>query len=200
MKFSRFGVTQVYCVIVMYNISIFLSFLFICCNPYPCDFSTHILLKIAINHISTMDTGNEITVTCRLYMYYISVKTFLKSFEWQRCNLYTYFSNYISSVADWKNEGLCMYIYMMNTVHTSVVANTVQNMKFCTIRLKFLQFGCQCSKKYFPKREKQSLHCTTIISTKLVRKVNLAQMLYLYLLFSKVLSMSCLADIRKGDD
>lgn len=76
-KFSRFGVTQAYC-IIMNNVSIFLSLLFICCNPYQYDFSTHILLKIAINHVSTMDIGNEITMTCRPYMYYVSVKTFKK--------------------------------------------------------------------------------------------------------------------------
>lgn len=84
---------------------------------------------------------------------------------------------------------------MMNAVDTSVVANTVLNMKLCTIRLKFLQFGYQYSQKSLPKREKQSLHCTMTVSTQLVRKVNLARMLYLYLLFSKMLGVSCLEDI-----
>lgn len=88
----------------------------------------------------------------------------------------------------------------MNAIHTSAVTNNILNMKLCTTKLKFLQFGCQCNKKSLPKREKQNLDCTMTVSTKLVRKVNLAQMLYLYLLLLNVFSMSCLEDKRKGDD
>lgn len=53
------------------------------------------------------------------------------------------------------------------------------------LRLKFLQFGCQCSKMSLPQRGKRSLHHTVTFSAKLVRKANLARMLYVYLLFSK---------------
>lgn len=102
----------------------------------------------------------------------------LKSFGRQECNSRTDLCNHIGSIPNWRNEGLCVYIYMLNA---SVVANTFLHMRLCMIRLKCLQFDCQCSKKSSPKREKQSLPCTTV-SNQLVRKVNLAGMLYLYLL------------------
>lgn len=118
----------------------------------------------------------------------------LKSFGRQECNSRTDLCNHIGSVPNWRNEGLCVYIYMLNA---SVVANTFLHMRLCMIRLKCLQFDCQCSKKSSPKREKQSLPCTTV-SNQLVRKVNLAGTLYLYLLFSKVLSVARLEATRKG--
>lgn len=85
----------------------------------------------------------------------------------------THLSNYVSSVDDWKNGSLCTFISMMNAAHTSVVASTVLNVKACTIRLKFLQFGCQCSKS-LPRRKTHSFLCTMTVSTQLVRKVHLA--------------------------
>lgn len=90
-------------------------------------------------------------------------------------------------------------IYMLYAVYSSVVANTFLQMRLCMIRLKCLQFDCRCSKNPFPKREKQNSHCTTV-SNQLVRKVNLARMLYLYLLFSKVLSVARLEQNTKGND
>lgn len=112
----------------------------------------------------------------------------LKSFERQECNSHTDLCKYICSVADCKNESLCVYICMLNPIYTSVVANTFLHMKLCMIRLKCLQCDSQCSKKSSPKREKQSLHCTTV-SKYLVRKVNLAGKLYLYLIIFK--SVEC---------
>lgn len=85
---------------------------------------------------------------------------------------------------------------MLNAVSTSVVANIFLHMRLCIIRRKCLPFDWQFSKKSSPKREKQSLHCT--VSNQLVRRVHLAGMLYLYLLFSKVLSVACLEAMWKG--
>lgn len=120
----------------------------------------------------------------------------LKSFERQECNSHTDFCKYICSVAGCRNEWLCVYIYMLNAVSTSVVANIFLHMRLCIIRRKCLPFDWQFSKKSSPKREKQSLHCT--VSNQLVRRVHLAGMLYLYLLFSKVLSVACLEAMWKG--
>lgn len=52
----------------MKNVSIFLLFQFVCLNLYLHDFSTHILLEVAIVHTSTADTGNEITLVSRPYV------------------------------------------------------------------------------------------------------------------------------------
>lgn len=122
----------------------------------------------------------------------------LKSFEGRECNSHTDLCKYICSVADCRNEWLCVYIYMLNAAYTSVVANTFLHMRFCMISLKCLQFDCQCSKKSSPKRDKQSLHCTTVTISWWEKLINLAGMLYLYLLFSKELSVACLEVIWKG--
>lgn len=86
---------------------------------------------------------------------------------------------------------MCIYLHAECCLY---FRNNFLHMRLFMIRLKCLHFDCQCSKKSFLEREKQSLHCTTV-SNQLVRKVILAGMLYLYLLFSKVLSIACLEAI-----
>lgn len=86
---------------------------------------------------------------------------------------------------------MCIYLYAECCLYSR---NNFLRIRLFMIRLKCLQFDCQCNKKSFLEREKQSLHCTTV-SNQLVRKVILAGMLYLYLLFSEVLGVACLKAI-----
>lgn len=77
--------------------------------------------------------------------------------------------------------GLCTYICTITAVCASVVVSTVQNNKpTCSEVWLLLQFGCQCSKN---RNTKLSSHDE-------FQKANLANSLYMYLLFSKAVSIS----------